>query len=156
MIPTEKVFVLIVLNRTQFMMASITLTIRPSSSSGRCLKIWQKKKRENSFVRKSKLFTCVVFGVNLVSVIRWLHCLHWPLSPLPDFVTGCVRVPFCGMKQIRMTVAVLPNANEVHIPEALTCHYLLSLPNYQRYPVSQTMHTKLLQAINDKNGLHQI
>ncbi|KAG7480224.1 putative E3 ubiquitin-protein ligase HERC6 [Solea senegalensis] len=68
------------------------------------------------------------------------------------FVTGCARVPYVGMKSISMRVAVLPDAYEVHMPEALICHYLLLLPNYQRYPVDRTMRTKLLEAINDKNG----
>ncbi|XP_022604120.1 E3 ISG15--protein ligase HERC5-like [Seriola dumerili] len=68
------------------------------------------------------------------------------------FLTGCDRVPFLGMKIIRMTVAVLPNATELHLPESLTCHCLLLLPMYQRYPVDRTMQTRLRQAINHNRG----
>ncbi|CAJ1065607.1 hypothetical protein L3Q82_018869%2C partial [Xyrichtys novacula] len=68
------------------------------------------------------------------------------------FLTGSDRVPFLGMKSIKMRVALLPNANETHRPESLTCHNLLLLPVYQRYPVEETMETKLLQAINHNRG----
>lgn len=68
------------------------------------------------------------------------------------FLTGCERVPFQGMKSIKMRVTILPDANELHLPESLTCHYLLLLPNYQRYPVDRTMETRLLQAINHNRG----
>ncbi|XP_074535239.1 putative E3 ubiquitin-protein ligase HERC4 [Halichoeres trimaculatus] len=68
------------------------------------------------------------------------------------FVTGSDRVPFMGMESIKMKVAVLPNVSEIHKPESLTCHKLLLLPIYQRYPVEETMHAKLLQAINHNRG----
>nr|XP_019943548.1 PREDICTED: probable E3 ubiquitin-protein ligase HERC6 [Paralichthys olivaceus] len=68
------------------------------------------------------------------------------------FLTGCDRVPFQGMKSIIMRVTVLANSTELHLPESLTCYYLLLLPNYQRYPVERTMKTRLLQAINNKGG----
>ncbi|XP_059186433.1 probable E3 ubiquitin-protein ligase HERC6 [Centropristis striata] len=68
------------------------------------------------------------------------------------FLTGCDRVPFLGMDVIKMRVAVLPDACEIHLPEALTCHFRLLLPMYQRYPVDRTMHTRLLQAINHNRG----
>ncbi|XP_034405047.1 probable E3 ubiquitin-protein ligase HERC6 [Cyclopterus lumpus] len=68
------------------------------------------------------------------------------------FLTGCNRVPFHGMECIKMKVAVLPNATEIHLPESLTCHYLLLLPIYQRYPVERTMRTRLLKAIKHNRG----
>ncbi|XP_069545538.1 probable E3 ubiquitin-protein ligase HERC6 [Brachyistius frenatus] len=68
------------------------------------------------------------------------------------FLTGCDRVPFMGMEAVRMRVAVLPNSNELHLPESLTCHCLLQLPVYRRYPVDRTMRSRLLQAINHKRG----
>lgn len=68
------------------------------------------------------------------------------------FLTGSDRVPFVGMDYVRMTVAVLPDATELHLPESLTCHTLLLLPNYRRYPVKRTMETRLLQAINHNRG----
>ncbi|XP_031153119.1 E3 ISG15--protein ligase HERC5-like isoform X1 [Sander lucioperca] len=68
------------------------------------------------------------------------------------FLTGCDRVPFLGMESIKMRVAVLPDATEIHLPESLTCHCLLLLPIYQRYPVERTMQTRLLQAINHNRG----
>ena len=68
------------------------------------------------------------------------------------FLTGCDRVPFLGMESIEMKVAVLPDATEIHLPESLTCHCLLLLPIYQRYPVERTMRTRLLQAINHNRG----
>uniref|UniRef100_H2S6M8 HECT domain-containing protein n=1 Tax=Takifugu rubripes TaxID=31033 RepID=H2S6M8_TAKRU len=69
------------------------------------------------------------------------------------FLTGSDRVPFRGMKSIKMTVAVLPNATDIALPESLTCHFLLLLPIYQGPPVDRIMHTRLLQAINNKSGL---
>ncbi|TWW77364.1 putative E3 ubiquitin-protein ligase HERC4 [Takifugu flavidus] len=69
------------------------------------------------------------------------------------FLTGSDRVPFSGMKSIKMTVAVLPNATDIALPESLTCHFLLLLPIYQGSPVDRIMHTRLLQAINNKSGL---
>ncbi|XP_034721634.1 probable E3 ubiquitin-protein ligase HERC6 isoform X2 [Etheostoma cragini] len=68
------------------------------------------------------------------------------------FLTGCDRVPFLGMESIQMRVAVLPDATEIHLPESLTCHCLLLLPIYQRYPVERTMQARLLQAINHNRG----
>ncbi|KAM4743192.1 putative E3 ubiquitin-protein ligase HERC4 isoform 2-T2 [Anableps anableps] len=68
------------------------------------------------------------------------------------FLTGCDRVPFMGMEYVRMTMAILPDATELHLPESLTCHSLLLLPTYRRYPVERTMETRLLQAINHNRG----
>ncbi|XP_038548608.1 probable E3 ubiquitin-protein ligase HERC6 isoform X2 [Micropterus salmoides] len=68
------------------------------------------------------------------------------------FLTGCDRVPFLGMESIKMRVAVLPDSTDLHLPESLTCHCLLLLPIYQRYPVERTMHTRLHQAINHNRG----
>ncbi|KAM4565993.1 putative E3 ubiquitin-protein ligase HERC4 isoform 2-T2 [Odontesthes bonariensis] len=68
------------------------------------------------------------------------------------FLTGCDRVPFMGMEHISMRVAVLPDACESHLPESLTCHFLLLLPIYKRYPAERTMHSRLLQAINHNRG----
>nr|XP_046244794.1 probable E3 ubiquitin-protein ligase HERC6 isoform X2 [Scatophagus argus] len=68
------------------------------------------------------------------------------------FLTGCDRVPFLGMESIKMTVAVLPDGTDHHLPESLTCHNLLLLPIYQRYPVERTMQIRLLQAINHSRG----
>ena len=77
------------------------------------------------------------------------------MSLCPVFLTGCDRVPFLGMGSIVMRVTVLPNSSELHLPEAFTCHYLLLLPNYQRYPVERTMQTRLLEAIRYKGGFHK-
>ncbi|KAI4815497.1 hypothetical protein KUCAC02_005639 [Chaenocephalus aceratus] len=71
---------------------------------------------------------------------------------LSVFVTGSYRVPFLGMESVQMKVAVLPDSTEIHKPESLTCHRLLLLPVYQRYPAERTMHTRLLQAINHNRG----
>ncbi|XP_041797320.1 probable E3 ubiquitin-protein ligase HERC6 [Chelmon rostratus] len=71
------------------------------------------------------------------------------------FLTGCDRVPFLGMESIKMRVAVLPDASDIHLPESLTCHFLLLLPIYRRYPVDSTMRTRLLQAINDNRGFRK-
>ncbi|XP_047195648.1 probable E3 ubiquitin-protein ligase HERC6 [Hippoglossus stenolepis] len=71
------------------------------------------------------------------------------------FLTGCDRVPFLGMNSIMMRVTVLPNSSELHLPESLTCHHLLSLPNYQRDPVERTMQTRLLKAIHYKGGFYK-
>ncbi|CAL9683885.1 unnamed protein product [Knipowitschia caucasica] len=68
------------------------------------------------------------------------------------FVTGYSRVPFMGMKSIRMTIAMKQEGTEEHFPEALTCHTLLILPLYQRYPLERTMKARLLQAINHNRG----
>ncbi|CAB1440180.1 unnamed protein product [Pleuronectes platessa] len=43
--------------------------------------------------------------------------------------------------------------SELHLPESLTCHHLLSLPNYQRLPVERTMQTQAsFSAIRYKGG----
>ncbi|KAL6116224.1 herc6 [Pungitius sinensis] len=68
------------------------------------------------------------------------------------FVTGYNRVPFMGMESITMRVGVLLNASEIHLPKSLTCHCLLLLPMYQRYPVERTMKARLLRAINHNRG----
>ncbi|XP_070685976.1 probable E3 ubiquitin-protein ligase HERC6 [Pempheris klunzingeri] len=68
------------------------------------------------------------------------------------FLTGCDRVPFLGMESIQMKIAILPDATDLHLPESLTCHCLLLLPIYQRYPVERTMHSRLLQAIHHNRG----
>ncbi|CAG6004363.1 unnamed protein product [Menidia menidia] len=68
------------------------------------------------------------------------------------FLTGCDRVPFMGMEHIHMKVAVLPDASEKHLPESLTCHSMLLLPIYKRYPIDRTMRTRLRQAINHNRG----
>ncbi|XP_076590481.1 putative E3 ubiquitin-protein ligase HERC4 [Chaetodon auriga] len=68
------------------------------------------------------------------------------------FLTGSDRVPFLGMESVKMTVAVLPNASDIHLPESLTCHFLLLLPIYRRYPVDRTMQAKLIKAINHNRG----
>ncbi|XP_035535912.1 probable E3 ubiquitin-protein ligase HERC6 [Morone saxatilis] len=72
------------------------------------------------------------------------------------FLTGCDRVPFLGMESLKMTVNVLPDSSDRHLPEALTCHLLLLLPIYQRYPVERIMQTRLLQAINHNRGFWKI
>ena len=74
------------------------------------------------------------------------------LLVLPVFLTGCDRVPFLGMDSIKMRVAPLPDYTDRHLPESLTCHFLLLLPIYQRYPVDRLMETRLLQAINHNRG----
>ncbi|XP_029027784.1 probable E3 ubiquitin-protein ligase HERC3 isoform X2 [Betta splendens] len=71
------------------------------------------------------------------------------------FLTGSDRVPFLGMESISMTVAVLPESTELHLPESLTCHLLLLLPIYQRYPVNTTMRNRLRQAINHSKGFQK-
>ncbi|XP_072318052.1 probable E3 ubiquitin-protein ligase HERC6 [Eucyclogobius newberryi] len=68
------------------------------------------------------------------------------------FLTGYSRVPFMGMESIQMTIAVLPEGTEDHLPEALTCHSLLYLPLYRRYPVDRTMKARLQQAIEHNRG----
>lgn len=68
------------------------------------------------------------------------------------FLTGSDRVPFLGMESIKMRVAVLNDATEIHLPESLTCHCLLFLPIYKRYPVERTMREKLLRAIYNNRG----
>ncbi|XP_034556254.1 probable E3 ubiquitin-protein ligase HERC6 [Notolabrus celidotus] len=71
------------------------------------------------------------------------------------FVTGSDRVPFQGMESIRMRVTVLPNANEIHQPESLTCHNLLQLPLYKKRTVQETMQKKLIQAIYHNRGFRK-
>lgn len=78
--------------------------------------------------------------------------LSQPLFVSPVFLTGCERIPFQGMKIVRMTVAVLPDATDIAMPESLTCHLLLLLPMYRQDPVQETMKTRLLEAINDNRG----
>ncbi|XP_029923261.1 probable E3 ubiquitin-protein ligase HERC6 [Myripristis murdjan] len=68
------------------------------------------------------------------------------------FLTGCDRVPILGMDMIRMRVAVLQNATDHHFPESLTCHSLLLLPIYRKYPVKWTLRDKLIEAINHNRG----
>ncbi|CAN9511578.1 unnamed protein product [Ophioblennius macclurei] len=68
------------------------------------------------------------------------------------FLTGVPRVPILGMECIKMRVAVLPDATEIHMPESLTCHRLLLLPLYGRYPVDVTMRNRLLEAIHHNRG----
>nr|XP_057935021.1 probable E3 ubiquitin-protein ligase HERC4 [Doryrhamphus excisus] len=68
------------------------------------------------------------------------------------FLTGSDRVPTDGMASIKMRVAMLPNSTDRHFPEATTCHHLLLLPMYQRYPAERTMYTMLLYAINYNRG----
>ncbi|KAJ3590153.1 hypothetical protein NHX12_008107 [Muraenolepis orangiensis] len=62
------------------------------------------------------------------------------------------RVPIVGIQKVQMTVAVLPNATELHFPEALTCYSLLLLPNYKRYPTKRTLKCRLLGAIYHTRG----
>lgn len=78
--------------------------------------------------------------------------LNQPLFVSPVFLTGSERVPFQGMKIVKMTVAVLPDATDIAMPESLTCHLLLLLPIYRRDPVQETMKIRLLEAINDNRG----
>ena len=47
------------------------------------------------------------------------------------------HVPIIGIKKVKMTVEILPNATEL-FPEALTCHSLLLLPNYRGHPTKET------------------
>ncbi|XP_057694321.1 E3 ISG15--protein ligase HERC5-like isoform X2 [Corythoichthys intestinalis] len=68
------------------------------------------------------------------------------------FLTGCDRVPFTGMSSIKMKVAILPDSTDLHFPEAITCHFLLLLPLYQRYPIGRQMHNRLVSAINHSRG----
>ncbi|KAM6971950.1 putative E3 ubiquitin-protein ligase HERC6 [Aplochiton taeniatus] len=68
------------------------------------------------------------------------------------FLTGCKRVPILGMDVIKMKISVLPNSTEQHFPESLTCHTLLLLPIYQRYPSKQTHRDRLIEAINHNRG----
>ncbi|KAM4627974.1 putative E3 ubiquitin-protein ligase HERC4 isoform 2-T2 [Polymixia lowei] len=68
------------------------------------------------------------------------------------FLTGCDRVPILGMDTIRMKVAVLPYSTELHFPESLTCHSLLLLPIYKRYPAKRTLQNRLVEAISHKRG----
>ncbi|XP_061538202.1 probable E3 ubiquitin-protein ligase HERC6 isoform X1 [Phycodurus eques] len=69
-----------------------------------------------------------------------------------SFLTGCDRVPFAGMASLQMKIAILPASTDLHYPEALTCHYLLLLPIYHRYPIGRQMHNRLLYAINHSRG----
>ncbi|XP_071760841.1 putative E3 ubiquitin-protein ligase HERC4 [Centroberyx gerrardi] len=68
------------------------------------------------------------------------------------FLTGCDRVPILGMDTIQMRVAVLADSTELHFPASLTCHNLLLLPIYQRYPAKRTLQNRLVEAINHNRG----
>ena len=61
------------------------------------------------------------------------------------------HVPIIGIKKVKMTVEILPNATEL-FPEALTCHSLLLLPNYRRHPTKETLKSRLLEAIYHTRG----
>ena len=63
------------------------------------------------------------------------------------FLTGLDRVPIIGITEVKMTVAILSNATDLHFPEALPCQSLLLLPNYRRYPIKRTLKSMLLAAI---------
>lgn len=114
---------------------------------------------ENLTAEEKKKFFCmysttIVFSItHIITFSKWFNIISkWRTLLSPVFLTGCDRVPFQGMQSIRMTIAVLPNATERHLPESLTCHCLLLLPMYQRYPVDRTMQTRLRQAINHNRG----
>lgn len=70
----------------------------------------------------------------------------------PGFVTGLDRVPYTGMKEVQITVAVLPAVGDAAMPQSLTCYFQLLLPVYQQNP-TETMKSRLLQAIHHKRGL---
>ncbi|XP_061576509.1 probable E3 ubiquitin-protein ligase HERC6 [Cololabis saira] len=72
------------------------------------------------------------------------------------FLTGSERVPIQGMQSVQMRVAALPDATEKHLPEALTCHRLLLLPNYSNPLVEKTMQTRLLKAIHNRGFWKQL
>ncbi|CAL8361530.1 unnamed protein product [Merluccius merluccius] len=65
------------------------------------------------------------------------------------FLTGLDRVPIVGIQKVQMKVAILPDATELHIPESLTCHSLLLLPNY---PTKEMLRNRLLGAIDHPRG----
>ncbi|KAG9275616.1 putative E3 ubiquitin-protein ligase HERC6 [Astyanax mexicanus] len=65
------------------------------------------------------------------------------------FLTGCDRVPILGMEQVKMTVSVLLNSTQEHLPESLTCHCLLMLPEYES---KQRLQDKLVEALNHNRG----
>lgn len=148
-------FILIFPNRTQFMKETTTQGIRTSLPSGRCLRNWQQRKRKNFFVR---IILNMNFGILYLMWDAPIYGFNRSFSIIslvflsPVFLTGSDRVPFMGMESIRMRVAVLPDANELHLPESLTCHCLLLLPIYRRYPVERTMQMRLRQAINHNRG----
>lgn len=165
-------FMLTFPNRTQFTKETTMLSIQTSWPSGRCLTNWQRKKRKNSSVSSNTTShvrsectaerrcysderKILMFGLSMsiVSVNEFKVNRSW-VSPFvsPVFLTGCDRIPFQGMKMVKMTVAVLPDATDLALPESLTCHLLLLLPMYQRDPVETTMKTRLLQAINHNRG----
>lgn len=145
------------------------LSIPTSWPSGRCLTSWRQRKRRNSFVsvthdcpyyRWCKFdFTAGRYRLSRLFFIelKMIRSFNVSSSLLvsPVFLTGCDRVPFLGMESIKMRVAVLPDASDIHLPESLTCHFLLLLPIYRRYPVDSTMRTRLLQAINDNRGFQK-
>uniref|UniRef100_UPI0037E73551 probable E3 ubiquitin-protein ligase HERC6 n=1 Tax=Semicossyphus pulcher TaxID=241346 RepID=UPI0037E73551 len=68
------------------------------------------------------------------------------------FLTGFDRVTFRGMKSIRMRVAVLPDENNICLPESHTCYSQFLLPIY---PDETTMQTRLLKAINHNSGFRK-
>lgn len=144
------------------MRESTRLSIQTSWPSGRCLTDCHQKKRRNSCVR---IFASCHHDAPHQSYTFFYTICHFQtsgcwqlLSPFfhvsPVFLTGSDRVPFRGMKSIKMTVAALPNATELALPESLTCHFLLLLPIYPSNPPgsASTMHTRLLQAIHNKSG----
>ncbi|XP_072534564.1 probable E3 ubiquitin-protein ligase HERC4 [Salminus brasiliensis] len=65
------------------------------------------------------------------------------------FLTGCDRVPILGMEQVRMIVSVLLNSTQNHLPESLTCHCMLMLPQYES---KQRLQDKLVEALNHNRG----
>lgn len=146
------------------MRESIRLSIQTLWASGRCLTDCHQKKRRNSCVcifvycrHNAPHQSYTFFYAGTICHFQTSGCwqLLSPFHVSPVFLTGSDRVPFRGMKSIKMTVAALPNATELALPESLTCHFLLLLPIYPSNPLgsTSTMHTRLLQAINNKSGL---
>ncbi|XP_066535875.1 probable E3 ubiquitin-protein ligase HERC6 [Hoplias malabaricus] len=65
------------------------------------------------------------------------------------FLTGCDRVPVVGMEQVKMTVSVLLKSTQDHLPESLTCHWMLLLPQYHS---KQQLQDRLIQALQHNRG----
>ncbi|XP_076831360.1 putative E3 ubiquitin-protein ligase HERC4 [Brachyhypopomus gauderio] len=65
------------------------------------------------------------------------------------FLTGCERVPIQGMAHVKMTVSGLLNSTQDHLPESLTCHSILMLPEYDS---RRKLETKLVMALNHNRG----
>ncbi|KAL7877120.1 hypothetical protein SRHO_G00037630 [Serrasalmus rhombeus] len=65
------------------------------------------------------------------------------------FLTGCDRVPILGMEQVRMSVSVLPNSTQNHLPESLTCHCILMIPQYNS---KERLQSKLIEALKHNRG----